>query len=118
VRDVMERVQQERVDERRSAMAQRWADQLAEKLELSDAQKANVLAIAQDLGQRLRELRESANGPPGGPSMREQRTALVTQAEKRLGEVLSSRQMQVYQESSELHLGSALRGGRGRGGAQ
>jgi hypothetical protein len=120
VRDVMDRAQQERAgerDERRMQGAQRWADQLAEKLQLAEPQKASVLAVGRDLLQRLRDMRDAAVAPPTGPSWAEQRTALVAQGEKQLSELLSPQQMQAYRASSDLHLETIARGGgRGRGG--
>src|SRR5262249_13803281 len=111
----------ERAGERRVQAAQRWADQLADKARLTDAQKASVLSIAQDLLQRQREMRESAASPTGGgppgQSWGEQRRALVAQGEQKLRDVLSTKQMAVYEESGDLRLDAILRGGmRGRGG--
>jgi hypothetical protein len=121
VRDVMEKMQQERAkerDDRREAAAQRWADQLGDKLALTDAQKAGVLGVAQDLLQKLRDLRDADPGAPQGPGWREQRAALVAQGEQRLGELLSSRQMATYKDSPDLHLDAVLRAARGGRGGQ
>jgi hypothetical protein len=116
VRDVVDRVQQERAgerEERRVQVTQRWADRLAERLSLSDAQKAKALAIAEDLAQKLRDLRD-ADGGLGGGSWPEARDALRAQGEQRLGEVLSATQMATYRESSDLRIDAAARGGARR----
>jgi hypothetical protein len=121
VRDVMDKMQQERSkerDERRQQAAQHWADQLGEKLELTDKQKAGVLGVADDVMDKMREMREAAPGAGPGPGWRDQRNTLIAQGEQRLGEVLSAHQMEVYKESPDLHLDTVLRfgGGPGRGG--
>jgi hypothetical protein len=118
VRDVLERIQQERAerrDERRTQVAQRWADQLAEKAALNDTQKASVRAIADDLAQKMRDLREADGGADPGRGWADQRNALRTQGEQRLSETLTARQMQVYRESGDLGIDQVLRGGGGRG---
>jgi hypothetical protein len=123
VRDVMDKMQQERAkerDERREQAAQHWADQLGDKLELTDKQKAGVLGVAQDVLQKMRDMRDAdpAPGAAPAPTFREQRAAMIAQGEQRLGELLSAHQMQVYKESPDLRLDTVLRGGwaPGRGG--
>lgn len=115
VRAVMDRAQQERAgerEERRAQASQRWADRLAEQAELSDAQKAKALTIAQELAEKLRDLREADAGPASAQAFRAQRDALRTQSEQRLAEVLSAHQMEVYRGSTELQ----MEAGGGRGG--
>jgi hypothetical protein len=118
VRDVMNKMQEERAGERedrRQQGVQRWADQLGEKLQLNDQQKASVAAIGQDFVQKLRDQREAGAGTPAGQPMFEQRSALLAQAEQKLAEVLSPKQMQTYKESPDLQLIATLRGGAGGG---
>jgi hypothetical protein len=118
VRDVMDKMQKERDkarDDRREQAAQRWADQLGDKLELTDKQKAGVLGVAEDVLSKMREMREADPAAPPGPNFREQRTAMISQGEQRLGEILSAHQMQVYKESPDLRLDAVMRGGWGPG---
>jgi hypothetical protein len=118
VRDVMEKAQHEREKDRearRAQAAQHWADTLAEKLELTDKQKNATLVVAEDVMQKMRDLRDAEPGAGPGPSFREQRTAMIAQGEQRLGEVLSARQMAVYKDSPDVHLDTILRGGGGFG---
>jgi hypothetical protein len=120
VRAVMDRAQQERAgerEERRAQATQRWADRLAEQAELNEAQKARALAIATDLADKVRELRDADAGAGSFQTFRAQRDALRAQSEQRLGEVLSTHQMEIYRGSTELQLegGGGPRGGRRRG---
>jgi uncharacterized small protein (DUF1192 family) len=116
VRAVMDRAQQERAgerEERRAQATQRWADRLAEQAELTDAQKVKALAIAQELTDKVRELRDADAG--SSQAFRAQRDALRAQSEQRLGEVLSARQMEIYRASAELQMeAGGARGGRRR----
>ena len=123
VRDVVDRIQQERttdrearMDERRQRATQQWADRFGQQLQLSDDQKAKVLAIAQEYAQKLRDLRDSDAGPASREDWRAQRDAIRDQSEQRLGEVLTPRQMQSYKASDDLRIDAAMRGGRGGGG--
>ncbi len=122
VRDVLDRIQQERVsdrnlrnDQRRESATQQWADRFAKQAELSEEQKAKVLQIAQEYAQLLRQARESDAGPTTREESQTRRNALREQSEKRLNEVLSARQMQSYRQSEDLRLDRAARGtGRSR----
>lgn len=120
VRDVVEKVQQERTgdrEERRTQSLQRWADRLAEQASLSAVQKTKVLAIAQELNDKVRDMRDSDAGANTRQEFLAQREALRAQSEEKLKEVLSQKQMEVYRGSSELQLDIGWgRGGRGRRG--
>ncbi|APR76522.1 Hypothetical protein A7982_01869 [Minicystis rosea] len=120
VRDVLDRIQQERAGERedrRTQAQQRWADRLTEQAGLSDQQKAKVLGIAQDLAEKMRGLRDPDAGASSPEGFRAQRDAFRAESEQRLAEVLSPKQMEIYRGSSDLRIEAGWgRGGRGRGG--
>ncbi|MFT3768075.1 MAG: hypothetical protein QM820_21710 [Minicystis sp.] len=120
VRDVMEKLQQERAgerEERRTQAQQRWADRLAEEAGLTDQQKAKALAIAQEMAEKMRDMRDSDAGPTSREAWVAQRDALRAQGEQRLAEVLSAKQMEVYRQSSDLQMNAGWgRGGRRGGG--
>lgn len=119
VRDVVERMQQDRSDERderRAEAARSWADRLAEAAKLSDAQKTKVLGIAQDMIQQMREQRDADAGAPRG-TWGERRAAMREETDRRLGEVLTPAQMAIYRDSNDLRLDGVLRS-RGRGGSR
>jgi hypothetical protein len=121
VRDVVQRVEEERDadrelerSERRRQMADEWVNGLAATLKLNDQQKVKVGEIATQFFQSLRELRNSDAGIPNREAFRAQIAELRGQAETKLGEVLDGTQMQTYQAlEEEQRLGA--RPGRNRG---
>lgn len=127
VRDVMDRVGEEREserdverDQRRQQVAEGWADQLGEKLSLTDPQKTKVKEVIEGLFQKMRDLRESRNADAGAFLTRSQRFAqmreLGTEAEGKLKQVLDGKQMAEYESlDGDLRLGGARPWGPGRG---
>lgn len=122
VRDIVDRVQQERsadrlthMEERRQQAVGQWADRFGQQLQLSEEQKAKVLAIAQDYVQKLRDLHDSDAGPTTREEWRSQRNALRDQSEQSLSGVLTPSQMQSYKASEDLRIDAAMRGGWGGG---
>jgi hypothetical protein len=121
VRDVVQRVEEERDadrelerSERRRQMADEWASGLATTLKLTEQQKVKLGEIATQFFQNLRELRNSDAGVPNREAFRAQIGQLRTQAEAKLGEVLDGSQLQAYQAlDEEQRLGA--RPGRNRG---
>lgn len=121
VRDVVQRVEEERDadrelerSERRKQMAEEWVNGLSASLKLTEQQKVKVGEIATQFFQSMRELRNSDAGIPNREAFRAQLTELRTQAEAKLGEVLDGTQMQAYQAlEEEQRLGA--RPGRNRG---
>ncbi len=124
VRDVMERIDQERQNERegersewRKQMVDQWSGDLAGKLRLSDAQVAKVKEVALGFMEKLRDLRNSDAGPPA--SREEWRTrvsALREQAEGDLAKTLDATQMTTYRElpdDERIGFGFGRRGGGG-----
>ena len=122
VRDVVDRLEEERESEReveraerRKQWAEQWSGELGGQLGLNEAQKVKVREIAANFFERLRDLRRSGAGQPGSrDEWRERMSALRSEAEGKLGEVLDPGQMSRYQTlDSELKLGARF-GGRGR----
>lgn len=115
VRDVMDRLEEERRgerqtkrEERQAQSAERWSQALGEKLGLSDAQKQKLAEIAQELSRQLRELRDSDAGSPTDERVRE----LRARGEARVAQVLDPRQMEKY---GALDPGEKLGSGGRRG---
>jgi type IV secretory pathway VirB10-like protein len=121
VRDVMQRVEEEKIadrelerSERRRQMADEWASGLAGTLRLTETQKAKVSEIASQFFQSAREVRNADAGPRDREAIRARVAELRTQMEQKLGQVLDASQMQAYQALDEdQRLGA--RPGRNRG---
>jgi hypothetical protein len=114
VRDVVERAERERLHEMQGHTVHLWGDKLAEKAELNDTQKAKAIEIATELQEKIRELRSPDGGLPPNRELGPKRDELREQAEKRLADVLSTKQMQVYRDSPELRIDSPGRFRRNR----
>lgn len=119
VRDVMERAELERSEERDAERVERrrqasetWASQLSEKLQLTDQQRAKAAAISLSFTEKLRGLRQ----PDGSELPRDQRRArmaeLRTAAEAELAKVLSPAQMNGYRELEDAQRLGGRRGAR------
>ena len=121
VRDVVERLQEERVadrqlerSERRKQRAEQWSGELAGTLRLNDRQRAAVSAVAQQFYDRIREAGSSDAGRLDREARRARMAELRTQAENELGRVLDGSQLQSYRAlPEEQKLGG--RRGRSRG---
>ncbi len=120
VRDVIDRMERDRAEERatrrterQTQQAQRWADRLATQASLTEEQKLKLVAIAREYQERLRQAMESDGGPVGREEFAARRNAARAESEKKLEEVLSPRQLQTYKESDDLRLDRGVRGGRG-----
>ena len=111
VRDILERVDEEREserelrsEERRREAAQGWTAELAARAALRDDQKAKVLSIVHDYLNGLRDPRGS-DSDGGAPMTRRQWRArsreLRDRAEQRLAEVLSHEQLNTYNALDE-----------------
>jgi hypothetical protein len=123
VRDVVDRMEQDRNaerdarrNERQVQQAKRWADRLGEEASLNNDQKAKVLEIAQQYMEKLRQAGQADGGPVSREERNERRNAARADAEKQLGEALSPRQMQTFKGSEALQLDAIARGGTRRGG--
>lgn len=120
VRDLMDRVEEERSserdvrrDEQRRRMADTWVSELGLELGLADAQKAKVLEIVTEMFQRLRELRNVDAGTLKRSERVARMRALSEEAEKKLSTVLDSTQMNAYRALDEdLRLTGRSFGGR------
>lgn len=120
VRDIMERVNEERAserelrsEERRREAAENWANELSRAIGLREDQKAKVITVVQDYLQSLRQGR----GPDAGPLTREERRARMRElrddAERRLGEFLTRDQLDAYRKlDDEQRIGGMFRRGR------
>jgi hypothetical protein len=121
VRDVMGRAEEERSLEReaqraewRKRAANDWANQLGQKLRLTDTQKAKVTEVANAFWDRLRDLRNSDAGAAASRSeWREQVSTLRKSAEGELSQVLDPTQMNSYRELDEASQLGVRPGGRG-----
>jgi len=108
VRDVIERLEEERQaerelerGERRRQRAEEWASGLASTLRLSDQQKTKVSEIASQYFESLRSLRSSNERARDREAFRQQVAELRAQAEAKLGQVLDGSQLRAYQELDE-----------------
>jgi hypothetical protein len=126
VRDVMDQVETEKRDERktereerRRKMADRFSDGLATTLGLSDAQKQKVAAAVQAYFEDMRALRDSENPPQSPSEWRQKMDELQKKRESELTQALTPEQKQKYDAlDAEDKLGAGFgrrRGGRGRG---
>lgn len=122
VRDVVDRIEQDRNAERetrraerQAQQARRWADRLAVEASLSEDQKTRVIDIAHEYIEKLRQASQADGGPLSPEERNERRSAARADAEKKLGQTLSPRQMQTYQGSDGLGLEALARGARSRG---
>jgi hypothetical protein len=122
VRDIVERVGDERAREesqrrlqRMERWSQRWTDDIAVSLGLNDAQKTKVLAAVKEHFEATVRAREGAEGADAG-SPRERRRTMREALDKRLAGVLTPTQMRelaAKRESGELPgFGGARRGRR------
>jgi hypothetical protein len=118
VRDVVQRVEEERDDDRqiqregqRQAAAHRWATQLTDKLGLREDQKAKVATVARELYDQMRELfRGDAGAGVTSEDRREKVRALRKQYEEKLSGVLDPAQLGEYQKlDDDLKLGARMR---------
>jgi hypothetical protein len=118
VRDVMQRVDEEREnerqmqrDEQRQAAAQRWAAELTERLGLREDQKAKLLTLAREFYDHMREAFRGDAGPGVAPvDRREKVAALRKQYDEKLGTVLDATQLAEYQKLDDgMKLGSRAR---------
>ena len=103
VRDAMEAIN----DERRSARQERTTQRLTAKLGLSDAQSDKIAAIAQELWQGLRDLRDADNGDPSGDKAQD----LRTKSEAHVAAVLDPSQRAKYEALDD---GEKISAGRRR----
>jgi len=111
VRDILERVDEERdserevrSEERRREAAHGWTAEFAARAALREDQKAKVFSIVQEYLNALRDPRDS--GPDAGPAMtrrewRARSRELRDRAEQRLAEVLSRDQLDSYHALDE-----------------
>jgi hypothetical protein len=99
VRDVLGRIESERRTERRREAAEQWANAMGQRLGMTDAQKARVVALAREYYEKLGATGRGDGGmePPAREERRQQMQALRTQYDQRMGEVLDGRQMREYQ---------------------
>jgi hypothetical protein len=124
VRDVVDRVGQERAEERRverkermQRWADRWTDQVATAVKLDAAQKAKVQQIMRDHFDamlRAREATESGDAGAGPGGFRERRREMREALDKRLSQALTPAQLRdltALRESGDL---PGLWGGGGR----
>lgn len=118
VRDVVQRVDEERENERqvqreeqRQAAAQRWAADLTEKLGLRDDQKTRLLALAREFYDHMREaFRGDAGAALPPEDRREKMRTLRKQYEEKIGGVLDPAQLGEYQKlDDDLKLGARPR---------
>jgi hypothetical protein len=104
VRDLVDRVQEEREaerelerSERRRQWSQQWATDLSTPLKLNDAQKTKMQEIANQFWDRLRDMRNSdAGSPPSRQERRAQMSALREEAEGKIAGVLDASQLDTY----------------------
>jgi len=111
VRDIVERVDEERAserevrsDERRREAAQGWTADFAKRAGLSEEQKTKVLSVVQDFVNRLRDQRNQDAGsgiPRSRQEWRARTQELRDEAERRLAEMLSREQLDVYNKLEE-----------------
>lgn len=118
VRDVVQRVEEERENERqvqreeqRQAAAQRWANELTEKLGLRDDQKAKLLTLAREFYDSMRDVfRSDAGAGLAFEDRREKMRALRKQYDEKVGGVLDPAQLGEYQKlDDDLKLGARIR---------
>jgi hypothetical protein len=118
VRDVVQRVEDERDNERqvareeqRQAAAQRWATELTEKLGLREDQKGKLLTLAREFYDQLREVFRGDAGAGLPPEDRREKVrALRQQYDEKLGGVLDHAQLGEYQKLDDsLKLGARMR---------
>ena len=123
VRDVLDRVDQERRDEREQRRTERmnqmvdeWSKQLATKLSLSDQQKQKVAEIFRDHFAKMRAMRGGGDGGMRTPQeWRQSFQALQDEQNKKLGEVLDSGQMDKLEQMRKDGELPMFGGGFGRG---
>ncbi|MEZ4221510.1 MAG: hypothetical protein R3B13_11335 [Polyangiaceae bacterium] len=122
VRSVMDKVEQEKSDERQTRRTQlqqervkRQTDQLAERLKLTPDQRSKVEKILLDRVERMRALRDPDAGavPTTRNDWRERMRTMQKETDDKLAEVLSESQMKDYQDFREEE-GGFGRGRRGR----
>jgi hypothetical protein len=109
VRDVLERAEHERNMEReaqraewRKQAADEWANDMTEKLRLTELQKAQALSIASNFWEKLRDLRQGDAGANlGRQEWRARLDELRAAAESELAKALSPAQMSTYRELDE-----------------
>jgi len=114
VRDVVDRIQEERESERELERAERrrqWSDQwtndLATSLKLNETQKAKMREIADQFWERLREFRNSDAGRPSRQERRARMSALREETEGKMAQVLDPSQMSAYKElDDDMRLGA------------
>lgn len=118
VRDVVDRLEEERNTdrelrraERRKQRAERWAANLADKLRLSEQQRAAISAINQRFQDQFRQAARGDGGFLDRDARRARFAELRTQAEAELARVLDGSQLQSYRELPEKE---QLGGRRGR----
>jgi hypothetical protein len=118
VRDVVQRVEDERDSERqvareeqRHAAAQRWATELTGKLGLRDDQKAKLSTLAREYYDQLRDVFRGDAGTGLPPEERREKVqALRAQYDDKLGGVLDHTQLGEYQKlDDDLKLGARTR---------
>lgn len=121
VRDILDRVDQERQDERiqRSQQraergAQRAAERLSSTLGLTNHQQEQLQQVFHDHYDALRKLRDSDDQPSTPGEWREKWRELRDQAEKELERVLDKSQLEKYRslDESEFFGGPRVRGAR------
>lgn len=118
VRDAMDQAEVEKRDERRRKMSERWSNQLAQTLGLTDAQKEKIAAAMQGYFEDLRALRDSEERPA---DWRQKMEELRKKRETQLTQALTPEQKQKYDaleddEKLGAGFGRRRRGGRGGGG--
>ena len=124
VRDVMDQRETEKRDERKTERderrrkgAERWSNQMATTLGLTDAQKQKVTAAMQGYFEDMRALRESDNPPSSPGEWRQKMTELRNKREGELTQALTPEQKQKYDAlDDDEKLGAGFGRGRGRRG--
>jgi hypothetical protein len=124
VRDVMDQRETEKRDERKTERderrkkgVERWTNQLATTLGLTDAQKQKVTAAMQGYFEDMRALRESDNPPDSPSEWRQKMDELRKKREGELAQALTPEQKQKYDAlEDDDKLGAGFGRGRGRRG--
>lgn len=124
VRDVMDQRETEKRDERKTERderrkkgVERWTNQLATTLALTDAQKQKVAAAMQGYFEDMRALRESDNPPDSPAEWRQKMEELRKKREGEVTQALTPDQKQKYDAlEDDDKLGAGFGRGRGRRG--
>lgn len=108
VRDIVDRVEDERSterdvrrDEQRRRMSETWVNELGLELSLNEAQKTKVAEVVTEMFQRLRELRNLDAGAVRRSERVARMRAVSDEAEKKLAGVLDQNQMAAYRVLDE-----------------